>query len=221
MTLANLILALRALASDTADSKPIFGEELTADPTTPANGTNAYFRLRNVPVAGATVWVSTVGGAFRATTGFTFDATTGIITYSPTVPVTNAQLRADYYYYWFSDAKHQVFLEQGARGLLQGGTDPTLVVDGLTPALLQYALAAFFRARASQYQDKYDSSGGDNSQQVSSVAKGFAALAKDAQANGDKLRDDYYANQGANQKAAFSNPATYPAPRIDPITPRA
>lgn len=220
MTLAALIVSLRSLASDTTDSNVIFGEKI-GDTQFVVDGTNKVFRLRNVPVVGtvataASVYLTRPGTSYRIQTGFTMtDMANGILTFTA-APTANENIYADYNYYFFSDAKYTEFLNEAASNILQDATDdPTTVEAGLIPAMLQYALAYFFKARASQYQNRYSSSGGEAGQSVESVAKGFTMLATAAEKRADTMREDFYKRQGQREapSAAVTN---Y---RIDPITP--
>lgn len=221
MSLATLLVTLRTLAQDSTTAKPIFGEDVGADPATPANGSNTHFRLKSVPVVSASVYITVVGTSYRTQSGFTVDLTTGIITFS-VAPANGAQVLADYNYYWFSDTQLTEFLNTAAENLnlAQNPVDPTTVPTGLVPAMMQYALANVWKARASIYAERYSSSGGEAGQSVESVAKAYTELAKGSEKRGDTLRDAYYQSQGQQLKAAYSNPRTYPAPGFDPITPR-
>ncbi len=220
-TVAALIVTLRSLAQDADVSKVIFGENICADPATPADGVNTHFRLRSAPVVSGSVYISTVGGSYRSQTGFTVDLPTGIVTFT-VAPAANAQMVADYAFYWFADAQHTEFLNQAGDNLQLGQNplDLTTVVIGLQPALIQYALANLWRARASQYAEKYASSGGEAGESVQTVAEAYIKLARAADKRGDELRDGYYSKQGQKLDVSYASPRTYPAPGFDPITPR-
>lgn len=220
MSLATLIASLRTLASDNTDSNVIYGEKI-GDTQFLVDGTNRLFRLRNVPLVGANAGVGNVyltrpGTSYRIQTGFTItDVANGIITFT-VAPTANESIYADYNYYYFSDAKYTEFLNEAASNLLLNATDdPTTVVAGLIPAMMQYALALFFKARASQYQSRYSSSGGEAGQSVESVASGYAKLAAAAEKRGDTMRQAFYENQSQN----FSPGVAVANYRIDPITP--
>lgn len=225
MALADLITTLRALAQDAPASKYVPREELTADPTTPADGVNKYFRLKSVPVVGTdsthhNVFITVVGTNYRTQAGFTVDLVTGIVTFTA-APTSGVTIIADYNYYWFSDAQHTQFLNEAAGNLLLSASpDPTTVVQGLVPAMMQYALGNLLKARASQYAERYATSGSDASQSVDAVAKVFLALARGAEKRGDELRDSYYKKQGQGLTPAYNMPKTQPPPAFDPIAPR-
>lgn len=236
MTLASLITSLRLLANDdNTNPKTIWDENLGSDPTTPVDGSNVNFRLKSVPlidIAQAGVadavytWITIVGtGAVYRTRLHTvfkvIDPTNGIIQFITAPNPGSAQgagVYATYQYYWFSDAKYTEFLNEASSDLqLNAAVDPTTVQVGLVPPMLQYALARFFKARASQYMERYSSSGGEAGQSVESVAKGYLQAASQAEKRGDTLRDSFYKKQGQQLTPAFQTIGT--APRIDPITP--
>jgi len=227
-----LVDQLRILASDTPDGKPVPGEKLGSEVTMPVDGTNRVFRLKSYPLVGANASAGSVyvtilgtGAVFRSQTGFTItDYVNGFITFTvapnPGTAGPNDGLYVDYNYNWFNDAKYTEFLNEGAQNLqLDAAVDPTKVPSGLVPALLQYALGSFFRARAAQYADRYPSSGGEAGQNVQTVPQGYRAMANDCMKRGDSLRDDYYKRQGQRLAPAWASNRTYPPPAIDPITP--
>lgn len=222
MALSDLVLQLRIICGDKADSHVIFGEGLGSIQGLPIDGTNRVFRIggqdgHSLPVVVGSIYVTTVGGTPRTQTGFTLtDATYGVITFS-VAPVVNAVVLVDYNYYWFSDASYNEFLAEAA-GLTMAGTAATAMPDGLSEAMLQYAASLFFTARASQYAERYSSSGGEAGQSVESVSKAYIAMAAAAKKRADTVRDDFYKGQGQEYKAAV--PSTAVVYRIDPITPR-
>lgn len=211
--LATLITQLRTLARDT----PTSNKSAAETPKGLNDGTNTHFKLQNGNLVGASsIWWST-NGSYRLQTGITVnDATFGYITISPAPAVgnQNSPFVVDYYFYHFIDADYTEFLNDASRDLVGNG-DPTLVIDGLLSALLQYGLNKFYLARATQYATKYSSSGGQAGQSVDVVTKNFTTLAKMAMDNGNALRDSYYKDLGQREKAASTSVAF----RIDPITP--
>lgn len=226
-SLATLTTSLRNLASDGPADKIVYGEPLGYDPAFPVNGTNLTFRLKNTLVVTASAYYTIVGtgAVVRSQSSFSVtDSPNGIVAFTaghaPNPGAAPNGIWIDYAWQWFADAKYTEFITEGARNLQLSATgDPTTIPEGLIPAMLQYALANLFRARASLYQEKYSSSGGDAGQSVESVAKGFAAMANAADKRGDSLRDSYYQNQGQRLQAAWGSPTTYRPPAIDPITP--
>ena len=220
MALADLVLELRLLCKDTASSHIVYGESLGNLPGQPVDGSNTKFRLggqdgHTLPVVASSVYVTIVGSSFRTQSGFTLsDAANGILTFSP-APSNGAQVLVDYNYYWFADAFYNEFLTQAAQMALAGTTDSTSVPEGLKEAMMQYALYLFYGARASQYAERYSSSGGEAGQSVESVAKVYLSLANAAKKRADEIRDDYYKRQG-QRHAPASATVSY---QIDPITP--
>lgn len=235
MSLATLTTSLRALTGDSLDAKVIFSEQLGGadQPAFPVDGSNTTFRLKNAPLsdgnsAGSAdtvyTWVTIVGtGATvrsRLHTLFTVtDYVNGIIHFvsapNPGSATPAAGVYVDYNYVWFSDAKYLEFLNQAANMTLAGVVDATQIPEGLAEAMLQYAVGYFWKARASQYADRYQSSGGDAGEQVQTVTQAFLALAKEAQSRGDYLKKDYYQSQG-QQNLPSSQDSNV---NFDPITP--
>lgn len=230
MTLPQLITSLRALASDSLDSKVIFSEQLGGSDylAFPVDGVNTVFRLKSAPLsdqAGTPVytWLTIIGtGAVsRVHTGFTItDPVNGIITFNtapnPGSGTPNAGVYLDYNYLWFTDAKHTEFLNNAAQDTFAGTTtDPTTIVDGLTQAMFQYALSYFWKARASLYAEQYESTGGDASERVQTVTQAYLALAKDAKTQGDNKRMMYYQRQGQRDEPSSQDGNV----NFDPITP--
>ncbi len=209
MTLAALITSCRILGNDTPTSNLITLES----PIGTADGTNTKFRLQYQNIVSASVYIS-YGTTFRTNTGFTVDLTNGILTFSP-APANATALIADYNYYWFTDTDWTDFLGQAAQ-LLGSSTDPTTVAAGLIQALEQFALYYYFMRRATQYANKYASSGGQAAQQVDSVTKNFLGLANAAMKNGNQMRADFYTKKDAQMNPASAT-ATY---QFDPMSPR-
>lgn len=232
-SLDDLILTLRILAQDYPDSKTVWQETLgSADqPSFPVDGINTKFRLKKAPLPDAIgmptyIFVSIVGTGpvVRTQAGFTVvDPVNGIINFTvapnPGGSSPNG-VYVDYNYQWFTDVKYAQFIYQAAQMVLAGTTDPTTVPSGLSDVMLQYALAQFWFARASQYAEQYKSSGGEAMQEVQSVSQTYTALAKAANNRGDILKADYYKSQGQQNSPAYGNPNTYPPQRFDPISPR-
>lgn len=237
-TLAQLITNLRILAKDTPTSKIVYGETLGAgnQPMFPVDGINTTFRLQKPAlsdVAGAAsfVWITVVGhGAqVRLQTGFTIsDQANGIITFSaapnpgngtyPVVPPVGVY--ADYNWIWFLDSDYTQFLNLASEMVVAGQTDPTTIPSGLDTAMMQYALAQFWFARASQWAEEYRSAGGEASEDAQTVGQTYMGLAKAANLRGDFLKKDFYQRQGQREAPAFASPQAFPPPRFDKITPR-
>lgn len=208
MTINQLLTDLRILANDTPTSNNIRQEV----PLGPKDGVNKNFRLQNYPVVAGSAYI-TQDATFRSQSGFTLDAPNGLLNFT-TAPLSTVKVfEADYNFYWFTDVDHTQFLTNGSQSV--SAADPTLVTDGLVPALLQYALHYFWMRRASQYAHRYSSSGGTAGHSVDAVTKAFKALADSAWAAAQKLRDDFYAKQG-QQESPSSGTLAY---NIDPYSP--
>lgn len=232
MTIAQLVTALRILTHDAPDDKVIFSEQLGGSDNVafPVDGSNKIFRLKNIPLvdpaglAGAAVYtwltIRGTGAVQRTHAGFKInDQANGIVefTVAPNPGTTNAAdgVYFDYNYYWFSDVKYTEFLSQAANMTVAGVTDATVIVEGLREAMYQYAVAYFWKARASAYGDKIESTGGDAANMPQSVTTAFLALAKEAQSRGDYLKADYYKAQGQRESPSSQDGHV----NFDPITP--
>lgn len=212
--LATLITQLRTLARDL----PTSNRSVEETPKGLNDGSNTNFRLSSpILIDAAHIWW-TSDGTFRSQTGISIvDANLGYIAISPAPPVgtQNQPFYVDYYYNWFADSDYTEFLNDGSRDLVGNG-NPTVVIDALVSALLQYALSKFYQARATQYAARYSSSGGQAGQNVDVVTKNFQTLAKQSADLGEKLRDQYYEDLGQRETPA-SGTINY---RIDPMTPK-
>ncbi len=214
--IGTLLTQLRTLARDLPTSNRSVGET----PKGVADGSNTKFSLQNPILFSVSttpqIWWST-NGTYRSQTGITIvDAAMGIITISPApaAGTQNAPFRVDYYFYWFLDADHTEFLNDASRDLIGSG-DPTKVIDGLISALLQYALGHFYQARATQYANRYSSSGGSAGQSVDKITDAFQKLAESAFKKAKEMRDDYYKDLGQRESAA-STIISYPIPPVTP-----
>lgn len=230
-SMPSLILALRTLASDDTDAHLQTDETIGSNPSQPIDAANVNFRLGTIPVVPGSVFITVASwpghNGFRVQDPALYELTdpeNGLLTFQVTPPV-GASLVCDYNYFYFKDAKYTEFLNQASENLqlAQSPADPTTVPTGLTPALMQYALANFFKARYAQYASKYSSSGGAAGQSVQSVGEGYLKAAKMAEDRGDKLRDGFYTKQSQSLAPAYGGTTTMGAriaSAIDPITPR-
>lgn len=203
-----LITKLRILANDTATSNFISAET----PVGTINSSNTHFRTQYQNLVSGSVYLSNAT-VFRSQAGFTVDATNGLLTFSPAPSDTTSVV--DYNFQWFTDTDYSEFLSDAAL-LLGSDNDPATVVDGLIMALLQYGLFYFYMRRATQYANKYASTGGQASQSVESVTGNFRKLAELSMDKGDQFRTDYYEKQGQQKNPA----AAIVAIQFDPMTPR-
>lgn len=229
MTLASLVSSLRALAADGPDSKVVLGETLGSAQGLNIDGSNKYFRLTQIPVVEGSVYVTITGSGsgngFRLQTGFALsDPQNGILIFD-TAPAAGKTISVDYNYYYMNDDSMIEFLNQASENLQLSQTpaDPTTVPNGLMPALMQYALANFFKSRYAQYAAKYSSSGGQAGQSIDVVGKGYLMAAEKAENLAKSKRDEFYSRQGQSKSAAYAGTTTQGsqiASHIDPITPQ-
>lgn len=233
-SLSGLITIIRTLANDLQTSKLIRSEQLGGAeyPEFPVDGVNTTFQLKSLPMSDAIgspmyTWITIVGtgAVVRTQTGFTIvDPLNGIIQFSvapnPGSATAAAGVYAAYNYLWFTDDRYAQFLYQAAQATIAGTTDPTTIPNGLSDAMMQYAMAEFWKARGSSWIDKYAATGGDTSEQAQTPAQTFLTYAKDAKKNGDMLKVDYYQRQGQREAPGWVNPQSFPPPRFDKITPR-
>lgn len=211
-SLATLITQARTLCRDLSNSN----RSVRESPKGINDGTNTKFSVQNpIIVASSLKWSAAT--TYRVTTGVTIDdANLGYVTINPAPPAgtQNAPFFVDYYYQWFADTDYTEFLNDASRDVVGSG-DPTSVTDGLLSSLLQYTLGHFYQARATQYANRYSSSGGQAGQSVDTVTKNFQALSDAAFKRAKELRDDYYERLG-QRDAPASTIINY---RIDPMTP--
>lgn len=214
--LPTLITNLRILGQDTPTSNLINRENLKPNP----DGTRTKFYVDNKPIVGTdsdtnSVYVTSgnTDAGFRSQSGFTVDLANAIITFAVAPANGVTPFVADYNFYWFSDTDYTEFLNEASKQC--SASDPTQVQTGLEPAMMQFALYYYWMRRATQWANKYSSTGGLASQSADQVAKNFHMLAKEAWAAGEKERLEFYKNQGQNVKAATSV-INY---GIDPYTP--
>lgn len=208
---ADLIDRMRTLANDTDISNEIRQETMKPKP----DGSRTKFFINNTPVVAGSVYVTAGSGDinFRKQSGFSVDLTTGIITFLVAPTLNVSPFEADYNFNWFSDTEYASFLTQAAYQV--SASDPDDVIDGLQPALFQFALYYYWMARATQFAHRYASTGGMASQNVDEVTKNFAKLAEMAKKAGEEFRQQYYEKLGQRAQPATSV-VNY---GIDPYTP--
>lgn len=222
---ATLTTRVRTLGDDTATSNYKPGDV----PQGLRNSANTIFRLsfRNVVVS--SVLYTYGAGTIRSATGFTIldqlaqsiSGSPGAIGTTGYVSITSAPdqsttqpLYFDYFYLWFSDADYQVMIDEATEIL--GGTAGQSVVEGLYPALIQFALMRYWTRRSSTWATFYQSSGGGASADPKTPTQNFLALAKMAADLGKTLMMNYYTRQG-QREAPASGSITY---GVDPYTPK-
>lgn len=230
-SLSDLITTLRTLGKDLPTSKVIRNpsEQLGgADmPEFPVDGINTTFQLKSIPLSdyfGAPlyIWITIIGtgGVVRTQQGFSVvDPINGIINFTtapnPGNATQTAGVYASYNYQWFTDAEIAQFLYQAAQSTLAGTTDPTTIVNGLQPAMIQYALYEFWKSVASKWAEKYAATGGDTSEQAQTPAQTYLKLAQDAYAKAVNLQTLYYQRQGQRNAPASATISH----NWDPISP--
>jgi hypothetical protein len=212
VTLDDLIVLLRLEVADTTLSNQLW----KSAPDGVVDGVNTHFRLQSAPVVQDSVYL-TYGTNYRqqsSSGAWTIDPATGIITFN-TAPVSGTKITADYNFLWFDDGSHTNFLKLGCRMLDVGGTDPTLVEDGLITALIKYSAYWGYHALATRYAALYPSSGGGVGQNVTDRVKNLLALADRAKKDGDDIRKMFYQRQGQRDLPTFKD-INY---NFDPVVP--
>ena len=211
-----LIQRLRILAQDTVNSHTIYSESLGTDSVYPINGSNTIFRLKSIPVAAATPFVTPAWSVYltsnlngtltiRDQTAITLsDPTNGIIILS-SAPASGTLITADYNYLWYADASYTEWLNEAAQQTLAGATDPTVIVEGLVEPMLQFALAHFARARSSFFGEQIRASGGDQSQDAQTKADFYDKMANNCDKKAQNLLDRYYQRQGQRNAPAYAD----------------
>lgn len=151
------------------------------------------------------------------------DLTSGMFTLASPPPRTAAGsistlVEATYYYQWFTDSELSGFLSNAARWLGQG-SDPSVLVDGLIPAALQYAakdgyykMALKWRERASTAFMLEDAP----RKEAIEAATGFEALVASSYKMAKEERNDFYTRQGQSNAPLFGTALG----RARQITPR-
>jgi hypothetical protein len=210
-TMADLIQRMRTFADDSPSANYIRGETLKPKP----DGTRLRFFLDHQNIAKDSIFITNGSGEanYRMASGFNADLSNGIVTFDVAPGVGVNPFEADYNFFWFTDADHENFLNNGA--IYLGYSNPLSVIAGLVPAMLQFGLHHYWIRRASHYAHKYASSGGMASHSVDVVSKEFHALANSAWDKGVQFRDDYYKRLGQRSAPASAAPAF----GIDPFTP--
>ncbi len=199
---------LRTLLSDGdadryAYRKKCFGE---------VNGTNLSFktmefrRVSNFTTAVTPLGVYVDGVRLPAASATSDDVATGefVLAHAP----TNGQsVEATYYYRWFVDTELTTFLT-AASEWLGGGTDYTLIQEGLRPAAKYYAaqeamhkMAARWVERMSEQYLVEDAPDPRNQ----GVADSYRRLADDYKKKSLELRDQFYTRQGQPLQPLFGN----------------
>ena len=205
--IAAAIVRVRASLSDSGTSKLQRGENLLKP-----NGTQTIFLLANFNVVSGSVYV-TQDASVRSQSGFTMDYPNGIITFTVAPVSTLTKFYVDYNYYFATDTEYTEFVNQALSYL--GIAAVSDVPLGLEAALIEYAKYAFYTKHATEYANRYNSSGGIAGHQVESVTKNYLALATTAFKMAADLRNDYYERKG-KRAAPASGSFNY---NIDPYTP--
>lgn len=206
----SLLASLRVECDDTADSKLKLGDT----PQGTRDASNVIFRLSATNIVTTSLKL-TYGTTVRSATGFTvLDAVAGYIQMTAAPDATTQPFFFDYAFQYFTDADMMKFLD-GATGDL-GGVVGTDLDAGLYSAQVQFALARFWKRRASTYANQYATSGGGANASPESVTAQFLSLAKAATNEGVRLMNAFYTRHGKRQAPA-SGTITQ---RIVPYTPR-
>lgn len=206
-----LVPRVRIVASDLGTEPTNFhpGES----PSGLRDGANKTFRLAFPNPVAASIFMTYGSGIIRQPAGAgTFailDQATGYLTVQPAGIAPDANLTPlafDYFSQLYADADYQSMLDEATEWL--GGVAGVDQAEGLYPAQIRYALAAFYNRRASDKAKEYASSGGSIGAQPQTPAQAFTKLAQQAVAQAIVLRDDYYKRQG-QRNAPASGTVTY------------
>jgi hypothetical protein len=206
-----LIARLRVEANDTSESNFKPGDT----PVGTRDASNKVFRLAYPNPVSASLRL-TYGTTIRSATGFTLlDSASGYVqlTNAPDSGATQPFF-FDYFYQWFTDADLQKMLDGATEDL--GGVAGTDLEAGLYSAQVQFALARFWKRRASTYAHLYATTGGNASASPESVTAQFLSLAKAATNEGVRLMTAFYTRHG-KRNAPASGTITH---KISPYTPR-
>ncbi|MFA5937595.1 MAG: hypothetical protein WC822_06995 [Candidatus Paceibacterota bacterium] len=205
-----LLARLRVESDDTADSKLKLGDT----PQGTRDASNVIFRLSATNIVTTSLKL-TYGATVRSAAGFTvLDAISGYIQMTAAPDTTTQPFFFDYSFQYFTDADMMKFLDGGTVDL--GGVAGTDLDVGLYSAQVQFALARFWKRRASTYANQYATAGGGASASPESVTAQFLSLAKAATSEGVRLMNVFYTRHGARQAPASGTITA----RMDPYTPR-
>lgn len=196
---------LRTLLSDgdtdkLAHRKKVFGKQ---------DGVNLTFKTLEFRRVGSLVSLGTPQGVFidnQPALVLADDLPTGeFILDRSNIPLVNQDLRATYFYQWFTDSELDNMLLNATR-FIMSAEDLTVIPMGLRQATLQYAAFDAYQKLASRWaqrlSDVYrveDSLDNDKAQN-----NPFLALSKDCRACAMSLRDDFYKKQGQQFDPAFA-----------------
>lgn len=187
---------LRTNLSDSVNDRLRYRKRVFGD----TNGVNKtyktfeYRRATNLSTAVAPLGVYINGTIVSVTSDD--PVTTGEFVLA-TAPVQNDIVEASYYYQWFTDTELTVFLTN-ASFWLGGGSDFTLIANGLIPAALKYAMYEAYLKLAIRYAERiseiYRTEDAPDEKEFKVVA-GYEALAKTLMSDSLKLRKDFYTRQ--------------------------
>jgi len=188
---ATLTAKVRLSANDTATSN-FHPQEA---PVGLRNGANKVFRLAYVNPVAASMYL-TYGSTIRSASGFSIlDAPSGYIEMGAAPDSGATQpFFFDYFHQWFPDADYGSMIDEATEAL--GEVAGVATVEGLYPALVQYALSRFWIRRSSQYANVYATRGGPADARPESVTQQFLDLSREAEKRGQDLRDAYYKRFG-------------------------
>lgn len=121
-------------------------------------------------------------------------------------PSNGDEVRATYYYQWFTDAELDFFIVDASR-FVQSTEDCTTIPMGLRQAALQYAAYDAYQKLASRWAQKQSDvyRVEDSLKEDSERGNPFLALAKDCRKCAMDLRDDYYQKQGQALNPAYGS----------------
>lgn len=216
-----LIARIRNEGADTLSSNPRYGEV----PAGVRDGNNKVFKLANANIVSGTIatvqygpyvnYGANVRQLAAGTFPFSIDTLNGLATFTGAPDSGATQpFTIDYFFQFFTDAEYTAMIDAAGEEL--GVAAGTAVAEGLYPAQIKYALERYWTRRATVWAIQYTSAGGGASEDATTPAQTFLALAKEARKAGDNLMKLYYTSQGQNLKPA-SGTFNY---KFDPYTPK-
>ncbi len=192
-----LIGSIRVEVDDPSTGQSVFRET----PLGVRDGVNVLFQLQNKNIVANTP-LRTYGSTVRSNAGFTVaDAVAGVLQLSspPDLNITFPFV-FDYYFQWVIDADYQTWIDTAT--LEVGGASGTDPGSGLYPAVIAFVAAKFWARRSSDAARKAQASGGGAEENLTSQAKAFLDLSREAYKRGCSLRDDFYKRFGKRNAPA-------------------
>ena len=119
-------------------------------------------------------------------------------------PAANTEVRATYYYRWFTDTELADFVQQAVYWL-GPGTDVTQIDARLQPAVLQFAASLAYQKLAIRWTENWSMifKLEDAPKEPEKVSAGYLQMAKDMRGSAETLRAQFYSRQDQNLQPSW------------------